>query len=278
MTEEEKMDTEPASKSPVPEDLSKHAESKVEKPPQEVKEEKMDEDVDDDEEIGELHIVCTCFQIIVCLKYLIISYLDFQLGDKNAVLFTLDSMKTINVDNLPDSFFDLNVSDIKKILRDLRAQVQGTSEQPLLTAQLRELEEDKDRLNKLNRYQKTIIRIQFPDRYVLQGTFAPLDTIETVMDFVRTYLVQPDIDFHLCKFLYPIEKHLLSLTKCIFITDATPPKTILPKESRLFEVHCVPSAVLHFGTDTKQTTYLRDDILAKVSCGKASLKQALMDR
>lgn len=124
-----------------------------------------------------------------------------QLGERNAVLFTLDSMKKLNFDNLPDSFFDLNVHDIKKILRDLRSEVQGTSEQPLITAQLRELEEDKDRLNKLNRYQKTIIRIQFPDRYVLQGSFAPLDTIETVMNFVRSYLVQSNIDFHLCEFL-----------------------------------------------------------------------------
>lgn len=61
-------------------------------------------------------------------------------------------------------------------------------------------------------------------------------------------------------------------------TDTTPPKTILSRESRLFEVDCVPSAILHFGSQEKQPNYLKEDILEKVSSPKASLMQALSDR
>lgn len=60
--------------------------------------------------------------------------------------------------------------------------------------------------------------------------------------------------------------------------DSTPPKTVLSKELRLFEANCVPSAILHFGSDDKQLNYLKDDILDKISSPKASLMQALTDR
>lgn len=124
---------------------------------------------------------------------------SLQLGERNAVVFSLESAKMPIFNDLPDSFFDLNVRDIKLLIKDLRTQMQGTSDQPLLTAQLRELEESKERISKLNRYKKAIIRIEFPDRHVLQGTFTPTETIEAVMDFVRTYLATPEIDFVLCK-------------------------------------------------------------------------------
>lgn len=126
---------------------------------------------------------------------------QFQLGERNAVVFSLASAKAKmpSLRDLPDSFFDLNVRDIKILMRELRTQIKGTTDQPLLTAQLRELEEDKERLTKLNRYKKSIIRIEFPDRHVLQGTFTPMETIETVMNFVRLYLTSPEVDFYLCK-------------------------------------------------------------------------------
>lgn len=49
-----------------------------------------------------------------------------------------------------------------------------------------------------NRYNSTTIRIQFPNRYVLQGVFTPNETIETVIEFVQQYLQNPQIDFYLC--------------------------------------------------------------------------------
>lgn len=85
----------------------------------------------------------------------------------------------------------------------MRTQAEGTVDQPLLTAKLRELDEEQSQLSKLNQYKTVIIRIQFPNRYVLQGTFTPYETIEKVIEFVRTYLINPEIDFHLCKYCIP---------------------------------------------------------------------------
>lgn len=115
------------------------------------------------------------------------------------MLFTLDAAKAANLSDLPDSFFDLNVNDLKLLIKDLRTQAAGSVEQPLMTAKLREMEEEQKQLSVLNRYKAVIIRVQFPNRYVLQGTFTPYETIETVISFVRLYLAAADTDFYLCK-------------------------------------------------------------------------------
>lgn len=125
-----------------------------------------------------------------------------QLGERNAIIFSLEAAKLVACDDLPDSFFDLDVRDIKGLLRELRSESKGGSEQPLLTAELRELEESKKQLDRLNRYKKTIIRVQFPNRYVLQGTFTPMETVDTVLQFVQSYLETPEQEFHLCEYSY----------------------------------------------------------------------------
>lgn len=123
------------------------------------------------------------------------------MGERNAVLFTQDAAKAANLSDLPDSFFDLNVNDLKLLIKDLRTQAEGTVEQPLMTAKLREMEDEQKQLTLLNQYKTVIIRIQFPNRYVLQGTFTPYDTIKTVSDFVRSYLSTADTGFYLCKLI-----------------------------------------------------------------------------
>lgn len=123
------------------------------------------------------------------------------------MLFTLSAANSTKTADLPDSFFDLNVRDIKLLIKDLRTQAQGTVDQPMLTAKLRDIEDEQSQLTKLNRYKTVIIRVQFPNRYVLQGTFTPYETVEKIMDFVRSYLMNDDIEFHLCK--YPM---LIALT------------------------------------------------------------------
>lgn len=125
--------------------------------------------------------------------------MPLQLGERSAVLFTQDAAKKGSLSDLPDTFFDLSVSDLKLLIKDLRTLAEGTVEQPLMTAKLREMEEEQKQLSMLNRYKAAIIRIQFPNRYVLQGTFTPYETIDMVISFVRSYLSNPDIDFYLCK-------------------------------------------------------------------------------
>lgn len=73
-------------------------------------------------------------------------------------------------------------------------------EAPFVTNAQRSLEESKRVLSLLNQYRQTVIRIHFPDRTVLQGTFSPLETISAVMNFIRGHLENPDIEFHLCEY------------------------------------------------------------------------------
>lgn len=92
----------------------------------------------------------------------------------------------------------MSVNDIKVLLRDLQCQAQGLDDAPLLTAKMRELDESKKALQMISRYKDTVIRVQFPDRHVLQGTFLAIDTVGTVMEFVREFIVDARLEFFLC--------------------------------------------------------------------------------
>lgn len=122
------------------------------------------------------------------------------LGDRNAVLFSLETAQRASFDDIHDSFFELTVNDVRTLLRDLRAQAKNLDDAPLLTDRMREMQNCSQTLINLGKYKKTVIRIQFPvDRLVLQGQFSPCDTVEVVMDFIRQYLKDGDQDnFHLC--------------------------------------------------------------------------------
>ncbi|KAH8381437.1 hypothetical protein KR093_004770 [Drosophila rubida] len=146
------------------------------------------------------------------------------IGPRNAVLFSLDAANRHN-DDLPDSFFDLTVNDLKMVLRDLKRTASGNEDAPLLTSNLRELERQKAMLAKLNQYKDCVIRIQFPSRYVLQGIFKPHEPLSRVEDFVREFLSNPSEQFHLF---------------------TIPPKKVLPSNETLLELNCVPNAMLHF--------------------------------
>ncbi|KAH8284201.1 hypothetical protein KR054_012096 [Drosophila jambulina] len=147
------------------------------------------------------------------------------IGPRQAVLFSLDESKK-QADDLPDSFFDFTVNDLKMVLRDLKRTSSGDDDAPLLTAKLRELERQKTMLAKLNQYKDCVLRIQFPDRFVLQGIFKPHEQLVKVEEFVRQFLAQPDEQFHLF---------------------TIPPKKVLPSSETLLELNFVPNAIVHFG-------------------------------
>lgn len=155
------------------------------------------------------------------------------IGPRNAVLFSLDEASKTN-DDLPDSFFDLTVNDLKMVLRDLKRTASGNEDAPLLTSNLRELERQKTMLAKLNQYKDCVLRIQFPNRFVLQGIFKPHEPISRVEEFVRGFLANSSEKFHLF---------------------TIPPKKVLPSDDTLLELNCVPNAVLHFA-------YLKDSLNA----------------
>jgi tether containing UBX domain for GLUT4 len=167
------------------------------------------------------------------------------LDERGTIVFSLDSMNSSSFE-LPDNFFDLTENDVRLLYRDLKRQVDNIENAPLMTAELRKLEENKKILNQLSTYKSCALRIQFPDRHVIQTKFSTVEKVECVMDFVRKFLVNPELDFHL------------------FIT---PPKTILEKELTLVESQCVPSALLHVGCDENIKQFLSPVYLEKLSSG-----------
>lgn len=173
------------------------------------------------------------------------------------MLFSFETAQAIPRENLPDDFFDLTIDDAKKILRDVRMQQTGTSNAPLMTSALRNLEESKKQLRQLNKYKKAIIRVQFPDRTVLQGTFKPTETIKDVIEFVREYLDDTSIPVYLY---------------------TTPPKEVLEDSQNLIQYGFVPGALLHFGTsNTEHVNYLRKDLQDKFTSNSvASLAASKM--
>lgn len=179
------------------------------------------------------------------------------------MLFSWETANAVPSEELPDDFFDLTIEDAKKILRDVKRTRNNLENAPLRTAALRNLEESKQQLRQLNKYKKAIIRIQFPDRTVLQGTFAPSDTVESVLDFIREFIEDKSLDFYVCKFI--IFTFIIGGINFIVVADFTPPKTIINKEHRLLEIGCVPGALLYFGTNEehKQEQYLKKELRNK---------------
>lgn len=162
------------------------------------------------------------------------------LGTRNALLFSQETALSVPNEELPDDFFDLTIDDAKRLLRDVKKELHHLESTPLLTSTLRNLEESKKQLRSLNVYKKTVIRIMFPDRVVLQGTFAPSDTIKDVIEFVRDYLENRSLRFYVY---------------------STPPKCILEETKRLMELGFVPGAVVHFGTyEQDLKCFLRKDL------------------
>lgn len=112
----------------------------------------------------------------------------------------MNKVKPVIVEEIPDDFYELTVSDAKLLLRDARQLCADLENAPLMTSAQRELEKNKKILSLLNQYKKTVLRIKFPDRTVLQGTFSTVEKVSDVEKFVASYLENPKISFYLCKY------------------------------------------------------------------------------
>lgn len=127
------------------------------------------------------------------------------MDDRNTILYSLESVVNSSSDDIPDSFFDVTVGDIRVLMSQLRENSKGMDNAPLMTSKLRELEDAKKTLIQLQ-YKETLIRIQFPNRMVLQTVFKPIDTVAEVKQFLRTYLKEDVNEFQLCEYLFFIHR------------------------------------------------------------------------
>ena len=128
----------------------------------------------------------------------IIHYVDSFIPEayrkqRNSIIFKMgESVSMKNVDeNISDDFFELNINDIKLMhIENVKNAKEAEEGAQLMTRQLRESQAEGNKLNLMNKYKKSIIRVQFPppDSLVLQGAFTVTETIEDVINFVRHYI------------------------------------------------------------------------------------------
>ncbi|XP_042305280.1 tether containing UBX domain for GLUT4 isoform X2 [Sceloporus undulatus] len=95
--------------------------------------------------------------------------------------------------DLPDEFFEVTVDDVRKRLAQLQNERKRLEEAPLMTQAQREAQMKE----KLERYPKVVLRVYFPDRYILQGFFHPSETVGALRVFVKSHLADPEIPFYL---------------------------------------------------------------------------------
>lgn len=185
------------------------------------------------------------------------------------MIYSLESVVNSSFEDIPDSFFDVTISDVRVLMSQLKDVTRSMDNAPLMTSKLRELEDAKRTLSQL-KYRETLIRVQFPNRLVLQTVFKPIDTIGRVKEFLGRFLVAEVEEFELCK-LSPTEKGEIFMNRNL-ISVTTPPKTILNDEDRLVELHFVPQALIHFtSTGQSQTSnVIREEFLNQLSTAEAA--------
>ncbi|KAM4603514.1 tether containing UBX domain for GLUT4 [Polymixia lowei] len=178
--------------------------------------------------------------------------------EREPLIYHLDSEAHRHQDHhqdLPDEFFEVTVDDIRKRFAQLKSERRFLEEAPLMTKALREAQMKE----KMDRYPKVVLRVQFPDRHVLQGFFRPLETVAALRHFVKSHLEDPQLQFYL------------------FIV---PPKTILDDPSAtLYQANLFPGALVYFGSDVKTDYYLqRETLNSRVSASQANESIASMPR
>lgn len=152
------------------------------------------------------------------------------------------------IDNnpLPQDFFSISGEELKKE-QERRTEL-AEREGILRTKAMREKEEQKSR----RKYRYCLIRIRFPDGWLLQGTFAVQEHLSAVSEFVSEHLETP-------------LPHILA-------DSVTGQKFRLGEEGTLADLGLVPAALLNFSWDPEIeadlaaaggfVAYLREDLKA----------------
>uniref|UniRef100_UPI00398EF08E tether containing UBX domain for GLUT4 n=1 Tax=Pristiophorus japonicus TaxID=55135 RepID=UPI00398EF08E len=159
--------------------------------------------------------------------------------DREAIVYHLDGKNHAPsaFEELPDEFFQVTIDDIRKRFAQLKSERRRLEEAPLMTKSMRESQMEE----KTERYPKVVLRVQFPDRHVLQGFFRPLETVGALMEFVKMHLIDPECSFYLFK---------------------TPPKVLLSDPTTtLYQANLFPAALVHFGSEVRMDCYICEEFL-----------------
>lgn len=146
--------------------------------------------------------------------------------------------------DIPDDFYEVTKEDLRI---NAAIQKEKKKEKELVEGSLRTKEmRERDRIKKLSKYKKCFIRIRFPDRTELQGTFLPVELMSSVYQFVKDCL-RVDTEFH----LYTI-----------------PPKQILKPDltTNLRDMNFLPACLIYFGLneDKLQSPFLKEHLIENI--------------
>jgi len=160
------------------------------------------------------------------------------LGERDALLFRQSDIPRMRSSAETEDFFTVTKDDVMYMLDDLKRQM--TADAPLETKSMREARERAQAA----KYKKAVLRITFPsDGFVLQATFEPNETVQTVIEFLRQFLTDHDLGFYVY---------------------TTPPRAVLKPADTLIHAKLVPAAMVHVGQAVPGPV-LREDVKAKVT-------------
>ncbi|XP_015063273.1 plant UBX domain-containing protein 1 isoform X2 [Solanum pennellii] len=139
-----------------------------------------------------------------------------------------------NVSEEPEDFYEFTPEDYYRLL--------GTKkeEKHLKTKKIREAEEAVRRA----RITKAVIRVRFPDNYILEATFHPSETIKSLLDLLVKVIAHPELPFYIY---------------------TTPPKKQIKDFSQdFYSAGFIPGAVVYFSYDLPKASgsYLQEEVMS----------------
>ncbi|KAI9082113.1 hypothetical protein K1719_035853 [Acacia pycnantha] len=111
--------------------------------------------------------------------------------DRQVKVFFAVSESIASKIELPDSFYNLSIDDVKREAELRRKKIADS--QLLIPKSLKEKQAKAAR----RRYRKAMIRIQFPDGVILQGVFNPWEPTTALYKFASSALKEPCLEFDL---------------------------------------------------------------------------------
>jgi hypothetical protein len=150
-----------------------------------------------------------------------------------------------------DEFFELTEEEVRRMMTDLIYQNNQIQNAPLITAQLRREQEEKRRLQMLEKYPTTVLRIQFSDRFILQMPVPSEITLGEVKQQLQEYL---EVSIEVDK----------------FELFTTPPKQVIETSSTLHEIGLTPSSLVYISSHC----VLKEKFRLSPSCYAGAVRDA----
>ncbi|KAG6490945.1 hypothetical protein ZIOFF_052277 [Zingiber officinale] len=112
----------------------------------------------------------------------------------------------------PDEFYEFTPDDYYRIMSDRI----GAQSQILKTRKMREA----DAAALKAKITKAVIRVHFPDNYILEAKFQPTETLQSLMDLLKKAVAHPDLPFYI--YTTPPKEHVKDTSKDFYTAGFAP--------------------------------------------------------